>query len=441
LSAQVKVLEREDTTFIFKNELMGKLATIIMVFGAFYYPIGVLIIVKTGISSTPVNIGFRSITALCSTFLIFIYLINKNKILRLSKSLWIMLAWWLFYGSRIIFDLSRGIKFGDYGNEFVYGITFGNITIPIISAILWRDYLDFTLFKKVSYVFIVIACFSILLVIIDQVQNLNSDIFLQRLELYNNKGRAKEQSVLNPIAIGFYGELLIILTFLKVIYIKRRLLLLIDVLLIILGILLLMFGASRGPFFTTVAIIMIILFTRFSNSKSKVVLLSKYVLIVITLSIVLSKTLLKNFTLKDFSLFNRVLQFIKDRSNNKSDTRLIHIESAWQDFYDSPIFGKQFVGTLDGFYPHNIIVEVFMATGIIGAILFFPLLFIILRKTFSAIFSKNFLFMFLGFIFLPNLFNLLTSGCLFQGVEFWLMGTLVLLIKPQNRFSQVNVIK
>ena len=136
--------------------------SLLIIYASFYYPIGAFIILQLGIPSTPVNIFFRSIVAITSFFLISIMLIKKSHIV-LNKIIWLLIMWWIFYSLRIIIDLSRGVKFADYGNEFVYGITFGNILLPIIAVILNKETFNYNFFYKWSFNFILIGSTLILI--------------------------------------------------------------------------------------------------------------------------------------------------------------------------------------------------------------------------------------------------------------------------------------
>jgi hypothetical protein len=437
MSADLSLKAQKAESNTFSNVNLGKLCTLMVVYASFYYPLGAFIIIQLGVPSTPVNVGFRAVAAITATLLILFFLLNQHKHLRLNKSLWLLLAWWIYYGARILFDLARGVKFSTYGNEFIYGITYGNIFLPIIAVVLWREYIDLVFFKKWSFIFIFASCVLILIVVLKQAESLNMDIFLQRLDLVNNKGKARQSSVLNPIALGFYGELLLLLSFFRILFSKYDSKTILYLIGIIIGFLLLLFGASRGPFLSCGLVIVILVLNKFSFSRSKVVLLLKYVLYILSASIILSYTLLRNVSIKDFTMFNRIIKFAEDRQARKVDTRDIHIAHAWQDFLDSPLFGKQFVGTLDNFYPHNIIVEVFMASGLIGAFMFFPLMFYTLFVIYKYLRSGQELYMIVAIIFLPCYFFLFTSGSLFQSVEYWLLSCLVIVV--YQKFKPVNI--
>jgi hypothetical protein len=405
--------------------------SLLIIYASFYYPIGAFIILQLGIPSTPVNIFFRSIVAITSLFLITIMLIKKSHIV-LNKIIWLLIMWWIFYSLRIIIDLSRGVKFADYGNEFVYGITFGNILLPIIAVILNKETFNYNFFYKWSFNFILIGSTLILISLLILSKGDFTQLVNSRLELVNEAGNSNDNIVLNAILIGFYGEILFILSFNNLLSPTGRFSKILNYISLSIGLILLFFGSSRGPFISTVLISFLLYLSNFYYKKYKIIYLLKNILYLLILIFTLKLTFLKNVSTEDFAMLRRITQFIEDRKSNENDDRLNSINSAWQDFKDSPVFGKQFVGTLDGYYPHNVFVEIFMATGLIGACLFFPILFYSIFKAFKFLFSRNKFKIQIAILFFPCLFSLLTSGSLFQGVEFWLMTTLVIITNNKN---------
>jgi hypothetical protein len=65
-----------------------------------------------------------------------------------------------------------------------------------------------------------------------------------------------------------------------------------------------------------------------------------------------------------------------------SSARLVHLDSAWQLFLEKPVFGAALEDPRYLIWPHNIIVEAFMAIGIIGGLLMIALCIGALTKAF-----------------------------------------------------------
>jgi O-Antigen ligase len=64
--------------------------------------------------------------------------------------------------------------------------------------------------------------------------------------------------------------------------------------------------------------------------------------------------------------------YVEDGGANDSVTlRKLAWQAAWEQFLADPIFGRLMFETALKFYPHNIALEVLMATGVVGAFFFF----------------------------------------------------------------------
>jgi len=76
-----------------------------------------------------------------------------------------------------------------------------------------------------------------------------------------------------------------------------------------------------------------------------------------------------------FSSMSRIINLIEmGGSDASASVRLSLISAAWDQFLSSPLFGSGLEERYSRFYPHNVIVEAFMATGIFGGIAFLALL-------------------------------------------------------------------
>ena len=94
-------------------------------------------------------------------------------------------------------------------------------------------------------------------------------------------------------------------------------------------------------------------------------------------------------------------------------------------FLDSPIIGNQFVTKKQNYYPHNFVLEVLMATGILGAIFFFGYFAVIFRQIRLAIKRINYELALLLILFFCSFLLNLTSGCMFLSNDFWVGAALI----------------
>jgi O-antigen ligase len=130
----------------------------------------------------------------------------------------------------------------------------------------------------------------------------------------------------------------------------------------------------------------------------------------------------------DFEFITRIAFSLE--GGIEGEDRDLSIVAAWQDFLRNPIIGSSFVGTLDGYYPHNIVVEALMATGIVGGVWFVAYLLIVLFKCFGLLYKKiSFPF---AIIMLVMVASSLLSGALFMGVDIWPWSVFIVSLYSKN---------
>ena len=407
---------------------LGEVVVLLAILVAFYYPIGVFFTSQLSLPSTVVNIGIRLLFAIAFAILIFIRLANLDSKFKLPYYLWSVLAFWVFYASRISFDLYRGITFSGYSNWTVVGIGFGNILTPVIAIVLYQKYIKVENLPHLVFKILLLSNVLVLLCFLIQNNGFTPELLIRRPHIYitNNYTYGETPAILNPIQIGYYGELLALCAlYLK--WFRRERNSILVILATLLGVAMLILGASRGPFLSFLVSLIIMLYYKLKVSKSLIIQFSKITLFVITSIFVIKNTVAKNFTIDDFSMFSRMTSFVENRQSNKEEVRDIVFRNAWNDFLDMPLAGKYFVTSVEGHYPHNIIIELFMATGLIGAFLFFGFFLVVLynlaRVVMNSMGPKMF---FLAIMLIPILTGNLFSGSLFQSVDLWMVMILFL---------------
>lgn len=407
---------------------LGKLVVLLALLVAFYYPIAAFFISQLSLPSTLVNVGIRLLLALAFTFLILIRLPTLNLGFKLPFYLWFVLVFWIVYATRIAYDLYSGITFAIYSNFHVIGFAFGNILIPVLTMILYKKFLSMKSVATFLYGILFIANIMILYCFIVQNKGFSVELLLARPHIYatNSWTYGVTPHILNPIQIGYYGSLLTLTSTYFAWFVKKGkpFFVLGGV---ILGFAMLVLGASRGPFVSFIMSFLIMIFYKLKVSKSQMVQIVKLVLISLFLFFTVKNTIGKDVTLEDLSMFNRMSEFVEDRQESREEARDVVFRNAWNDFLDSPLIGKSFVTSIGGYYPHNIIIELFMALGMTGVFLFFgfflPMLYFLARVTLDAMGPSMF---FLGIFLIPILMGNMFSGSLFQSIDLWMMIVLFL---------------
>lgn len=383
----------------------------------FAYPIQAMCSVVFKINSTPVNIGFRIIYLLISTFLVF------HSYKKWPISMLIFVLFWVLYGFRLISDVSFiGKRYLDNDSFFVYSFAFGSCFIPSIAVFLNTQFIQITRLSK--NIFLVVL-FSNLCII--------SNIFLFSTEgilgAFLSRANANVEvdgntiAVINSITIGFFGELLILLSVIQLVfreYFEKKRPLYLYVFSLILGLLNIVLGASRGPLLS-LAVLLVYIGYSFLSYKQSIQALLK--IVVVALGIGISFFLLWFFFLDDLDveLFNRFNFFIESQQVGEKEIRQYEWESAFIQFLRSPLLGDSFVTDFDQSYAHNLFLDCLMSTGLLG----FMMLVLLLYRTHKVycLGSRDYRVNLypIWVTYLSFLLLSMTSGGLFMCYTLWIM--------------------
>lgn len=345
--------------------------------------------------------------------LIFLFIIRKKLKGNLS-SFFIFLFFCGIFILRILYDISQNAFAGYYldGYEamqyFIISIVLPGLCLILISYSAY-DY------KVIWYALIISGLLF------------SGAAILKYSKFLGTVGRltaaTADEDVLSPLILSYCGALGIGLGILMISQwynLRKR-----SVGLILIGLSIIPFflGSSRGSLMALfIPILFIFLFN--SNNKSKV----QYLI----LSIV---GMLLVFYLSDYLNSNIIDRFQKVgiQDTGTLDSREMRWHQAILQFEASPIFGDGLV--LNGFnnYPHNIILETFMATGLLGGIPFLVLLYIALRKTILIVKNHPELY-WLAVLFLQALIQNMFSGSIVSAT--WFASSLALILATNFQRKQ-----
>ncbi len=394
------------------------------------------------IPSQAVSVGVRVLIFTISILLFFSTRINLNKI---KISIFLLIVFWLIYSSKLIYDVSfLQIPFGN-GNRTaidIYSFFFGNALLPCFALIINRKYLNISSLVKWQFVFLLIVN----IITVSQVYlryGFSVEIFAERNAIgFDDKG-GKVVNLMNPILLSITGASLGILSLFMLFFSKEfRASKLISSFGLIIGIVTLLLGASRGPTLVFTICLLLVSSIYFYDgfiSKTKVLRKISSFIFVILITVGLIPSIIRNIdTLKkNVEILRRLDRFFNKTISDDGDIRVKLVDGAMQQFMDHPILGYRYLEMTYNFYPHNIFVEVLMATGVVGGFFFYSVMLIILFKSGKYIVSRNFSSIgicLIGFIFL---LAGLTSGCLFFSVNFWIYVVLILCL-PSYRSNSLK---
>ena len=119
------------------------------------------------------------------------------------------------------------------------------------------------------------------------------------------------------------------------------------------------------------------------------------------------------------------------------DSRERMFASAWQQFLEKPILGSALLEETSGFYPHNLVLEAFMATGIIGGCAYLLLIALMLNASIRLLIKAD------GYEWLALLAIMYLVGAQFSGSHWgfnahWQSLVLVIVTERATNRGGVN---
>lgn len=408
----------------------------IILLNSFSYPITAVVIAYLNLPSTPINIGLKSIYFILS--FVVLLLVSYKQRATIPKLALGILFFYAIYSIRLVFDISvRGIIFNS--PFYVYSYFLGGTLTPILAITFAYRYINIYKLTKYSFYFILLANLLILYYLFAIGENGSFQEQISSRAQINSDSNEKAGvtgTLINPILISYFGGTLVVYS---LNFILNRLVPRVNKILlfacILIGFSSLLLGASRGPFIGTMLMIVLSLGITFHIRRNKAVYLLKILSVAVIMGTVLYRPITNFLSTNNVSLLIRIEQFAQSRGKNKVEYRDVAFRSAFNDFLNSPIIGERYLGTFDNFYPHNIILEAFMATGIVGGFFFAIYFAFFIRSSFVILTSRRFESM-QPFTIISILCFLLglTSGGLFSNPDIFILSTVTTLL-PLNKYN------
>lgn len=401
------------------HTLSSSLCLWVVLFLAFGYPIQAGLPILLNQDPGLWNMIFRAAYALILVVLLLIRLTSKKQKVNYSSiGLYALIVFWFIYLIRLVFDLGfMNDRFAHRSEFWVFSMALGNGFLPIVTITAFLKDLDLKKFLQFSY-YIIIAS-NVLIIAIVLVQNssgLTLDLFNTRVSV---TGEDEDMLVINTILIGTFGNLLASYSLFGLLNTdKKRGQKQVFLITFVLGVFVMIMAASRGPilYFLLVTLINTAYYIYRQGRKDFYKPMLKIGIFSFSLILVVNSF---SFNTEEFSMFRRVENFIEARQNSEKEERDYEWASAWTQFQDAPVFGDRFLNNYDNYYPHNLILEVLMATGVAGAFPFFFFLILFVRNVVSAFKYKLDHQAHTNVLILCIVFSTFTSGGLFTISYFW----------------------
>jgi O-antigen ligase len=218
---------------------------------------------------------------------------------------------------------------------------------------------------------------------------------------------------------GQYGAMLCLLSIFLFIEKKGYLIRLFFGLGFVIGFLAIFISASRSPILALLFILLVVLLLKFATFKTFLITISTIFVTYVFFEDIFS-ILNNNF---NSSFLLRLQQALDGDTGGREN----FIGLGFDDFIENPFLGNAMLLQKQGYigsYPHNLIVESFMATGFFGGFVFLLWIFKCLKAFFNII-KKNINVSWIAIIFLQFLIFGMFSGNLYSSNLFWFTSVLL----------------
>jgi len=334
---------------------------------------------------------------------------------RLSRKGYILLGLFLLFWGYYFLKLAVYSFFGEplgqaFSTYLFWGV--GSCVLPFLAVFFAGVYraIDFKLL--VCFISLTSALVGVL-------------VFLQfkGLEMREGDGRVYLER-LNPILIGHLAASAVLCLFW---YIKQGcggwLGLIISSTAILLCAFLLAASGSKGPLVSLLIAFVFLFWFDFGKVLRKPSIV--FILVAIMLGLV--------FFIDWGSVLGRFSALL-DGSDESGVIRIVMWKGAIQEFLSNPLFGGYFEEQVYKYYPHNIVLEAFMVTGLFGGVAFVLLLVSSLIRS-ATLLSEQSVSGILALLYVQYLIGSLFSGSIYSSSAFWVLMAAVFAADSGGRSS------
>jgi len=346
------------------------------------------------------------------TFLAFCILLlfrSRRTIIGNLRQSWLMIAFstfWVLYGLRLLLDIYiEPVELRLSPLDYLY-LSLGGSLIPALAFGATPPS------RELPRVFLILAVFGGITTLVST--------WMFRDFIGVNIGRIgteKTDIALGALSIGYMASSLAVLGFFMIIQRRSRQSVLGGAALVSIAFVPLAISASRGPVTAITSCLLIHLIARIRTGKPAWSLL-------LALGLAGSSSLLYELlVLTGSNLVSRFDQLTQD-GMSVSDLRIRLWIDAWSQFLASPLLGSGLEEKLTLYYPHNILIESYMATGVVGGTAFLLFLIGALHLSFKILFNKALCDMagWIPLLFIHYSIYGMLSGAIYTNVGFWAFG-------------------
>ncbi len=383
------------------------------------FPLVSTLPVMLGLDSQAATLPYRAAVLALAFGIFFGWWLSRTRIaftptVRLTLVLWVLLIARLFYDT-LIDPLP-----GDFGMpvDQILMLSLGACFIPALTFLETPSRVSLDLARRSIEI---VGLVAMLLILYLGLRGVFEGRMLWRLSTV----------VLNPISVGHLGVSVFIValcglagsTWLGSAF--RWAIMIISVVVVVAS-------ASRGPI---AAALLTALVYSFVHRRRRRLGIGVLLLRLAVIAAVIAAVVVAVNYLEEQGYISLIERFSDTLEDVAAQERLAMAVGAWTQFTEHPLLGSAFVELQFHTYPHNIVLESLMATGIVGAGLLLANLSAAILASWRLIAASPSV-AWVGFIYLQYVINGLLSGSLYLDAVFWAYGfgalVLVRTLVPAN---------
>ncbi len=385
------------------------------------YPLVSYIPSFLGIDSTPISILYRLVYVVLS--LMVIATLTPRTKLNLNLGVIMFLVFWIVYSIRLIWDLSiADVHLYEMHDAFYfYSLAFGGALIPSIAIVIAAGSIDSG--RTVSIIYTMLAMFGVLLGFLVAIGS--------GIPFFHN-GRLFANENLNSITTGHAGASLTIIS-LSILLDREQVTYNKTMLYITFfgGLAIALYSGARSPLIVAAIVVSLLMLRLLFRRHLKRRIFYRWLGIALLLMTAIGFYVVPRLATGEFKVAERL-----SNTGGEKEVRSVVWATAVKQFLDNPIFGDQFLERSEGKYPHNILLEAPMATGIVGTIPFVLVIWAVLVKSINVFVNSVRLIPVIALLLQYFLWNL-TSGSLFGSGGLWILAIWVLAL-PARKYYDVH---
>jgi O-antigen ligase len=381
-----------------KRPFTGWLLVLVFALGLAGYPLVAPLPLILNVDSREISIPYRGFF-LGLALMVIVAVIRRRDSFYFGRFWWVFWLFWGIYITRLFADTIVSPMPLRLPIEEYYLQVFGLVLFPTIAffAVLKPEECRLAIFA--TLIVSVLACLANYYLAIDVL--LSGSIYRLGTE------------TLNPISFGYLGATVVLLASFALLRLslqglQGKIFMLCS---IAIGLLAVGLAGSRGPLAALVITILVLLvYTLRQNTARRAAALTVFLVVFAWIAL--------PYVVEMGSGIVERVEATGSGADPSDEDRIWLWTGAWSIFLDHPVVGSGIEPHSLGFYPHNVVLEGFMATGILGGSLLLLMLLYAAKIAIGLLQSRS-EYGWIGLLYIQQLFAAITTGAIYGSTGLW----------------------